>query len=268
MTKQRNRRQRLRALMLIISWLLFPVTIFYFSPYIIVVAAAMGVVNGSLIVFGLMLLTALALGRAYCGWACPAGGLQEAALAVNNQPAPRWLGRVKWVIWTVWIATIALMVISAGGYRRVEPLIGIERGISLLEPHAYIIYGVVTGLALGLAVWAGRRGFCHAACWMAPFMVIGRRIGDALRLPALRLRAEPDACTGCQLCTRHCPMSLNVHQMVQAGVMANDDCILCGSCVDGCRKGAIRFSFTPPQTSRAGAPVGLERGARAAQAGK
>lgn len=38
-------------------------------------------------------------------------------------------------------------------------------------------------------------------------------------------------------------MSLEVHQMVQGGQMEDDECILCGSCVDGCTRGAICFSF-------------------------
>jgi ferredoxin-type protein NapH len=195
---------------------------------------------------GIMLLSALVFGRAYCGWACPAGGLQEAAFAINNQPVPGWLGRVKWVIWAFWIATIGLLAIQAGGYSQVMPLLGIEHGISLLEPHGYIIYAVVTGLALGLSAWAGRRGFCHAVCWMAPFMVIGRRIGAALRLPGLRLRTNPAACTDCLLCTRNCPMSIDVHNLVRNGAIVSDDCILCGTCVDLCRKDVISFQFSRP----------------------
>jgi NAD-dependent dihydropyrimidine dehydrogenase PreA subunit len=39
-------------------------------------------------------------------------------------------------------------------------------------------------------------------------------------------------------------MSLDVHGMVAAGRMENDECILCGSCVDACRDGAIRLSFS------------------------
>jgi polyferredoxin len=80
-------------------------------------------------------------------------------------------------------------------------------------------------------------------CWMAPFMILGCRLRNLANWPALQLRAEPAKCAECQICTRKCPMSLNVHQMVLAGQMEHDECILCGSCVDGCSKGAICFSF-------------------------
>lgn len=68
MARQRPRRQRLRALLLLSSWLLFPITIFYFSPYLIIDGAAQGVVTGSLLVFAALLLSGLLLGRAFCGW--------------------------------------------------------------------------------------------------------------------------------------------------------------------------------------------------------
>jgi ferredoxin-type protein NapH len=50
-----------------------PVTINYFSPYVIIDGASQGIVNGSFISFTLMFLSALFVGMLWCGWACPAG---------------------------------------------------------------------------------------------------------------------------------------------------------------------------------------------------
>ena len=96
-------------------------------------------------------------------------------------------------------------------------------------------------------VWLGvpgRRAGCYTVCWMAPFMILGRKLGNATRLPALRLVAEPDMCSDCQTCTRNCPMSLDVNGMVQRAEMEDSECILCGTCVDGCTQSAIRFSYS------------------------
>ncbi len=65
----------------------------------------------------------------------------------------------------------------------------------------------------------------------------------ALRLPSLRLEAAPEKCVGCEQCAKHCSMSLDVSKMVKTGKMENDECVLCGVCVDGCKQGAIRFTF-------------------------
>ncbi|MGN0157328.1 MAG: hypothetical protein ACI39N_08760 [Lachnospiraceae bacterium] len=50
------KRQNVRKLILIISMLLFPITIWYMSPYLIMQGAMEGIVTGSFIVFLLMLL--------------------------------------------------------------------------------------------------------------------------------------------------------------------------------------------------------------------
>ena len=39
-------------------------------------------------------------------------------------------------------------------------------------------------------------------------------------------------------------MSLDVNGMVQLSSMENSECILCGTCVDGCPKKAIRYTFS------------------------
>ena len=75
MIKNVKTRQRLRKALIIISFLFFPITMNYLSPYVIIDGASQGVVNGSLILFALMFVSALFVGRLWCGWICPAGGL-------------------------------------------------------------------------------------------------------------------------------------------------------------------------------------------------
>jgi polyferredoxin len=242
--KQAPRRQRIRKAVLLVSLLLFPITIYYFSPYLIIDGAAQGIMNASFIVFVLMFIAALFTGPLWCGWLCPAGGLQGCGAAINNKPARGGrLNWIKWVIWIPWIAIIAVLAIQAGGYHTIDPFYQLEGGVTLTQPYWYVVYFVIVALFLGLTVAFGRRAGCHYICWMAPFMIIGRRIRNVLRWPALRLQAKPDECSDCLRCTRDCPMSLDVHQMVQSGDMEQDECILCGTCVDGCTKSALRFSF-------------------------
>lgn len=66
-------RQNIRKLILIISMLLFPITIWYMSPYLIIQGAMEGIVSGSFIVFVCMLLGSIFFGRIFCGWLCPMG---------------------------------------------------------------------------------------------------------------------------------------------------------------------------------------------------
>jgi ferredoxin-type protein NapH len=249
--KQLPKRQRIRKALVIISFLLLPVTLYYFSPAIILGGAAMGVINASLIVFGLMFVSALFVGRLWCGWVCPAGGLQEVCAPINDKrfAGGKW-NWIKWGIWVPWIGGIAVLAIRAGGYHTVDPFFQLDGGVTMAIPPSpegppwYLIYYIILALFAGLAIVAGRRAGCHTVCWMAPFMIAGRKMRNLFRWPALRLKAEPGRCSDCLTCIRNCPMSLDVHGMVHAGNMENTECILCGNCVDHCTRDAIHFSFT------------------------
>jgi polyferredoxin len=238
------KRQNIRKALIIGAFLLFPVVIFYFSPYIIVEGAAKGLVAGSFVMFGIQFVLSLVFGRALCGWVCPVGGMQECMMLAKRKPAKG--GRrnwIKWFIWLPWAALIAALFIRAGGLREFDFFFNTSNGVSLSEPFTYVIYYGVVGLVAVLALTAGRRAFCHYVCWMAPFMILGSKLSEWLRLPRLRLKAEKERCIGCKKCTQQCPMSLDVQEMAQRGDMRGSECILCGECVDCCPKKAIGYTF-------------------------
>jgi polyferredoxin len=252
MARVHTRRQSIRRALLIASFVLFPVTLNYFSPYLVVESAASGVVNGSLLVFGSMFAGSLVLGRLWCGWACPAAGLQESVLPVNRRRVSRRADYVKWAIWVPWVAAIALLAVRAGGYHSVQPLYGTVGGISLAGDAdrpviaAYAVYLGVIALFFGLAAAAGRRAGCHSVCWMAPFMIAGRSLRNLGRWPALQLAADSRGCESCGNCTSECPMGLDVQSMVAAPTMEDPECVLCGTCADTCPNGVISYSFGKP----------------------
>jgi ferredoxin len=74
-------------------------------------------------------------------------------------------------------------------------------------------------------------------------MIIGSKLARAAKMPVLHLEADREKCVSCGKCTRECPMSLEVQDMVKGGKMNSAECILCGECVDGCPKKAINYSF-------------------------
>ncbi len=244
-------RQRVRKTILLVSFLLFPIIMNYLSPYVIIDGASQGILNGSAIVFGLLFLSALLVGRLWCGWLCPVGGIMEMTLPIQNKPANiHKLDWIKWVIWVVWIGVIIWSLAVVGGYQRVDLGLDTQNGISVAgSPDrpiiiAYIIYYGVLAIMIIPGLILGRRAACHAICWMAPFMILGRKIRNLAAWPSLRLTAKAFACTNCKTCTNNCPMSLDVNQMVQQEQMEHGECILCGTCVDGCPQHAIHFRFS------------------------
>lgn len=238
------KRQKVRKLLLLIALLLFPVTIYYFSPYLIIQAALEGIISGSFIVFGLMLILSLFLGRSFCGYICPAGGIQEASFGFNDKAAK--LGRrkyIKYVIWGIWIVSIGICFWIYGGIEKVDILYMTEYGVSITEAPAYILYYSIVCILMVPGLICGKRSFCHYFCWMTPFMVIGTKIRNKLRLPGLHITTYPSKCIGCKQCNKNCPMSLDVVSMVKGGKCDDAECILCGACVDTCPKKALQYKM-------------------------
>ena len=236
-------RQKLRKGIILFSFFLFPAIFYYLSPVLIIQAAWKGVVNGSLIMFLLMFVSALVLGRAYCGWVCPAAGCQEAMFLTRDKRVTRG-DSIKWLIWLPWISAIIILVVKAGGYKEVDFFYQTRYGLSIDSVHALIAYFIVLFILIVIpALIFGKRSFCHHICWMAPFMIIGRKIRNRFKWASLRLKAYPEKCKHCHTCTDNCPMSLPVDVMVNQNNMESAECILCGTCIDGCEHDVIKYAF-------------------------
>ncbi|MBQ8134619.1 MAG: 4Fe-4S binding protein, partial [Clostridia bacterium] len=185
------KRQNIRKLSLVISLLLFPITLYYFSPALIMNGALNGIINGSFIVFALMLILSIPFGRIFCSWLCPAGGLQECAFMINDKrPKQGWKNSIKYVIWGIWIVAVILCYIYSGEIISVDFFYETESGISVSDVQSYIIYYGIVCLIFIPSVLFGKRVFCHYVCWMAPFMVLGRKLGTLFHLPGLPIRVK------------------------------------------------------------------------------
>ena len=239
-------RQKIRRAVIFISFLLFPVTIWYFSPYLIIQAASEHIMNGSFIMFMIMLVASMFLGRVWCGWLCPAGGMQECLIRCNEKPAKQgWRNGIKYVIWCLWIAAVIVTFILGKNDVTVDFFYMTDHGISVTQIYNYVIYyGVLLILVLP-ALIHGRRGACHYLCWMAPFMVIGSSIGRFLHLPQLHIEADRARCVSCGKCNLVCPMGLDIRSMTKEGKNAKcTECIQCGACVDECPGKALKYRMS------------------------
>lgn len=237
-----KKRQKIRQAVLIVSFVFFPVTIFYFSPYLPIMGGIKGIVVGSLFTFLALFVISLFTGRLFCGWLCPAGGLQEMCFSAKDTRVEKgnW---IKFLIWVPWISAVTVLLVRSRENLRFDPLYMTWHGISLHSFYSYIAFFGFLFLVILLAFTVGRRSFCHHACWIVPFMILGHKVQRMLKLPSLKLSADEDKCNSCTLCTKNCPMSLNVVEMVHGPSMENSECILCGQCADSCKKEVITYTF-------------------------
>ena len=242
-----KKRQKVRRVIVFIMFLLFPVVLNYLSPYVIIDGAMEGMVSGSMLLFGALFIGSLFLGRWWCAWLCPGAGIQESCtLFVTKKPKGGWRDYVKYVVWVVWIGLIAMFFISAGGILGLDPLRLINHGVSVSGPMNYIIYYGVLTLILVMSLIGGQHAFCRYLCWMAPFMVIGRKLSNLLHLPGPRLTADPGKCTSCKRCETACTMGLPVQAMVKEERMEHSECIQCLACVDICPTSAVTSRYGLP----------------------
>jgi polyferredoxin len=237
-------RQRIRRTLVAIALLLFPITLNFFSPYVSIDGAMNGVISGSLLLFALMFLTAIFFGRAWCGWLCPVAGLSEICLGINQKNVDvKKLRIIRYIIFTIWASVLIGMFVLAGGIKSINPLHLTENFISVDMPQKYIIYYAVLFLLFIVTTLVGKRGACHSFCWMSPFLVGGYTLGKILHIPQLRIKGESSNCVSCGACNKKCPMSIPVKDSFKEGYIKTSDCILCGECVDICKKKVLKYGI-------------------------
>ena len=236
------KRQKIRRLTLFVSFLFFPVTLYYFSPALIINAGLKGIVNGSFIVFASMIVLSIFFGRFFCAYLCPAGGLQDcAALIVDRKPKQGRKNFIKFGIWIVWIC--AVIFCYAGKIRelKIDFFYQTDHGISASDFQSYVIYYGIVLLILLSALIAGRRAFCHYFCWMAPFLIFGTKIRGLLHLPGLRISVDGTKCVSCNECAGICPMCIEPAKTAPDSGRSDPECIQCGACADICKQKAITY---------------------------
>lgn len=248
------KRQKLRKLLLIASLLLFPITLYYFSPALIINAGLNGIINGSFIVFVSMFLMSIPFGRLFCSYFCPAGGLQECAFAINEKkPKQGWRNYIKFAIWGIWLFIVGVCYFHSGEIITVDFFFETENGISVSSVQSYVIYYGIICLIFIPSILFGRRALCHYLCWMAPFMILGTKLRRILHLPGIHIKAfKKENCVSCGKCNNVCPMGIDVMSELKHGKINSQECIQCGACIDNCPKSVLTYGLIERKEDRNG----------------
>ena len=245
-----KKRQNLRKFLLLISFILYPITFFIMSPDLLMFGASERIMAGDVIFFGLLFILSFFVGRLFCGWICPAGALQDYCMDINKRPASNKYNWIKMVQFFPWITIFIVLVIYFGGFKQVDFFYKRALGVSMVGLGEWVMYFGTVAIVFLMAVLTGKRGLCHYLCWVSPFMIISGKIRDFLRLPSLRLITKPDLCNSCGLCSRLCPMSLPLDELIKTGQIDHSECTLCSTCADSCSKDVIKFGFRSSQKNK------------------
>lgn len=177
-----------------------------------------------------MPLLLILFGRAFCGWACPAGLVNQ----LLGKLAPAKLSRNKALRrlapWTLFIALAAALVVwlGLGQPREVVPIrVGdFWQSVSLTFAHAFPFWLVRTIVVLGLMAFSlvVANFWCRYACPTGGAL-------EALKRFSIYKVYKTEACNDCDKCRKVCPMSTRPSET---------NCTNCGDCLGSCPQGAIQ----------------------------
>jgi polyferredoxin len=193
----------------------------------------------NLALFGALLVLTIVARKSFCGWLCPLGAFSEWSGALGRRlfkrrrdahgrplhalEPPRSLDRGL-----RWLRLPVLVVILFFTYRTGELVFrGYDPYYILFSANghdvraiSYVVLAVVLiGVVLVPMAWC--RYLCPLGVVLWPFSRVGR----------MRLERREDRCTGCGLCDRACPQSLDVSR---TSVVRSGECTLCFECSERC----------------------------------
>jgi len=198
------------------------------------------------LVLGLgLLIGVLVSGGAFCGWVCPFGAMQDlmtwirGKLRIQEIRVPEKLDRIlrygRFVVLAfVLIQTITLVKLWFADWDPYRTLFGLGWLFEFNLATSWGAYAVV--IVIIVASLFVERAWCRYAC------PLGGAISLLGNLSFLRIRRNGEACKGCNICEKPCPVKLPV----ATATTISSDCIGCLACVEACpRHGALEVKLAP-----------------------
>lgn len=216
--------------------------------------------------FSLLVIT---LGRAWCGWICPLGFLQDMADLIRktigfgyisfSEKLKSGLGWVKWIFF--FIASIIPLWVACPVFC---PIVALDLRIPYCQlcPGKYILplvvgnssrvavnFGSITSMVMStlgliisgvviLGAFIKRRFWC-------PFCPLGLILSWYRKLGFLKLKKTDEKCTKCEICYNVCPVEIkDVFQSKGQQDVTTSECTLCLKCVEHCpEEGALKATY-------------------------
>lgn len=97
---------------------------------------------------------------------------------------------------------------------------------------------ITTGLSLILGVVYSHRAWC-VVCPMGTMASWVTKAGNDSKSKNVTFHKEK--CVSCNLCTKSCPMEIDVLKFRSNGEVTHPDCLKCSECVIKCPKGALEI---------------------------
>ncbi len=178
----------------------------------------------------LLPLSAIIFGRAFCGWACP-GGLVNQLIGKVSITKMRTRNRFTKTAFLGLLAGLVISLILWLGLHNPRSMVPIRVGefwhsVRLSFEHAFPFWLVRTFVVLGLVA----AGFVVANLWCRFACPTGGLLELIKRISVFRI-FKTSACNNCDKCLRICEMGSRPNEV---------NCTNCGDCLKTCPVDAIK----------------------------
>lgn len=171
------------------------------------------------------LTIALYKGRAWCDWMCPRGSFYDLILQKFslNKEIPAFFRKKagRLLVMGILLSVLGVQIYFAWG-----DIDGI--GLAMVR-----VLTVTTTAGILLGIIYQQRIWCH----ICPMGTLSNYLAEGKKPLTI---AEHCGAT-CKLCSKVCPMQLKPYEYKDDGVMGDNDCIKCSTCVAACPKKALQF---------------------------
>ena len=182
-----------------------------------------------------LLPTTLLVGVLFCGWICPLGTLQDWAYKLGRKlklplfrmpyKVQRYLQLSRYILYFMLTLGVAFTVLQ--GTKNLSAFMK-GKEIALASLIVLIIF-VLAGLFFN-------RPFCNYIC------TGGARRGLWSVIRIIGIRRDTSRCINCKLCSKSCPMNIDV---ANTDFVRHPNCIGCMSCLSACPRKCISFKHMP-----------------------
>lgn len=185
--------------------------------------------QSSIVLLGIVGVSSILVGNAFCGWLCPLGSIQEWIGKLGrklfkkryNNVVPAKVDRVlrlfKYVvlIWIVYVTAVTAKLIFAD-YDPYHALFNFWSGEVLWQ--AFLVLGLT--LAGSLII---ERPWCRYAC------PLGAMLGLTNKISIFRIKRNASTCINCSKCDKACPMKIQVSDKKSVRSLECNSCLKCTS---------------------------------------
>lgn len=206
--------------------------------------------------------------KAFCGWVCPLGTVQELLYRLGrrlrrpfrnlSETAARRLRPVKWTLLLLLVFALPVMAglgvtpaVTGDSFCQICPsrlattlLTGDAEQLTIRQGSVLAFaFGALANTLFGfivIAALAVRQPFCR----VCPLLALNAAFQ---RLSPMRLvKTECDKCDKCGICRHACPMDIPEIHHEHGRKAFSEDCTLCGRCAEYCpQDGVIQLKFGP-----------------------